>query len=80
MVIFLDCFIIFKTTFKRGLLFIGFIFLFVGLEWFSDFFRVLIHVHWRIWWSFSFWLLTLLVLLGFMKFFRKILYKGGLKP
>lgn len=76
MVTFLDYFLILSTHLKRLLLIISFIFLLSGLEWLADFLGVLIHVDWRIWWSFSFWLLTLLGLIAFMKLFRKILFKG----
>jgi hypothetical protein len=77
MVTFLNLFLILNTLLKKLLLIIFFILLLAGLEWLADFFRVINHVHWRIWWSFSFWLAGLVVLIGFMKFFRKILYKGG---
>jgi hypothetical protein len=79
MVIFLDFFIMIKQLIKKILLFIGFLFLFLALEWLADFLKILIHVHWRVWWSFSYWILILLVLIGIMKIFRKILYKGELK-
>lgn len=78
MVTFLHFFLILNTHFKKLLLILSFVLLLVGLEWLADFSGVLLHVHWRIWWSFSFWLMALLMLIGFMKFFRKILYKGEL--
>lgn len=79
MVIFLDFFIVMKSFLKKVLVYIGFIFLFLALEWLANFLEVLKHVHWRVWWSFSLWPLILLVLIGFMKIFRKVLYKGEVK-
>ena len=78
LVTFLHFFLVLSTHLKKLLLMICFIFLLSGLEWLSDFLGVLIHVHWKVWWSFSFWLIGLLVLVGFMKFFRRILFKGEL--
>lgn len=78
MVTFLHYLLIFRTYLKKLLLMISFMFLFVGLEWLEDFLGVLIHAHWRIWWSFSFWSAALLVLIGFMKLFREFLFKGEL--
>lgn len=76
MVFFLDYFLILKSLYKKIALIISFICLLSGLEWLANFLGVLIHVHWRIWWTFAYWLTTLFVLIVFMKFFRKILYKG----
>lgn len=78
MVAFLHFFLILSTPLKKLLLLISFIFLLTALEWLSDLLGILVHIHWQLWWSFSFWLFALLGLIGFMKFFRKILYKGGL--
>lgn len=78
MVTFLHFFLILNTRLKKISLIASFLLLFVGLEWLADILGILMHVHWRIWWSFSFWLAAMLVLIGFMKFFRKILYQGGL--
>jgi hypothetical protein len=77
MVTFLHFYLTFWSRLKRGLLLLTFMFLLVGLEWLADLLGVITHVNWRIWWSFSFWMTTLLVLVSFMNFFRKILYKGG---
>jgi hypothetical protein len=77
MVTFLHFYLTFWSRLKRGLLLLTFMFLLVGLEWLADILGVITHVNWRIWWSFSFWMTTLLVLVSFMNFFRKILYKGG---
>jgi hypothetical protein len=76
MVTFLHYYLILNTHLKKLLLIMSFVLVFVGLEWLADFLGVIKHVHWRIWWSFSFWLIALLVLIGFMKLFRKILNKG----
>lgn len=78
MVTFLDFYLMILTNLKKLLLIIGFVFVLAGLEWLADFLGVFKHVHWQLWWSFSFWLSSLLVLIGFMKFFRNILYKGRL--
>lgn len=78
MVTFLHFLLILNTHLNKLLLITNFVLLLVGLEWLADFSGVLVHVHWQIWWSFAFWLAALLVLIGFMKFFRKILYKGEL--
>jgi hypothetical protein len=77
MVTFLHFFLQLRTHMKKFLLIISFLFLFVGLEWLSDFSGVLIHVNWRMWWSYSYWLTVLLMLIAVMKLFRKILYKGA---
>lgn len=77
MVTFLHSYLIINTFFKKILLFIFFIFLLVILEWLSDFLGVFKHKNWELWWSFAFWLSALAALIGFMKFFRKILYKKG---
>lgn len=76
MVMFLHYYLKLNHFMKKVLLMIGFICLLSGLEWLADLLGILIHVHWQIWWSYSFWLASLLLLIGFMKFFRKILYKG----
>ncbi|MDQ0198735.1 hypothetical protein J2S10_001893 [Neobacillus ginsengisoli] len=78
MVTFLHFFLIISTLSKKLLLIIGFILLLVGMEWLANLLGVLIHVHWVIWWSFAFWLVALLFLIVFMRFFRKFLFKGGL--
>jgi hypothetical protein len=78
MVTFLHYFLTLKSIIKKLLLFIYFISLLVGIEYIEHLSGVLIHVHWKLWWSFTFWLAALLVLIGFMKFFRRILYKGEL--
>jgi len=77
MVTFLHYYLVFNTTLKRILLTGSFIILLSGLEWLSDYLGVLIHVNWQIWWSPSFWLAVLMVLIGVMTLFRKMLRKGG---
>jgi hypothetical protein len=76
MVTFLHYFLMLKRNIRKLLLFIFFISVLVGMEYIEHFSGILIHVHWKLWWSFTFWLAALLVLIGFMKIFRRILYKG----
>lgn len=78
MVTFLNYFLCLNTFYSKLLSVIGYLIILTGVEWMSHFLGVLIHVHWKIWWSFAFWLLALLILIGFMKFFRKVLYEGEL--
>lgn len=77
MVTFLEFFLVLSSSWKKLYLLISFVFLFSGIEWICNLLGVLIHVNWRIWWSFAFWFSSLLFLIGFMKFFRKLLYKGA---
>jgi hypothetical protein len=77
MVIFLHFYLILTTNWKKFLLFGSFVFFLTGLEYLSDLLGVLIHKHWRVWWSFAYWVATLSVLLVCMRVFRRILYKGG---
>jgi hypothetical protein len=77
MVMFLHFYLILYPHWKRLLLIISFVFLLAGLEGLSDLLGVLKHVNWKLWWSFAFWFTALLTLIGFMNFFRRILYKGG---
>ncbi|NWQ39585.1 hypothetical protein MLOOGBEN_02585 [Bacillus sp. EB106-08-02-XG196] len=79
MVTFLQFFIILNSHLKKLILLGGLIILLTGLEWLSDLLGVMNHVHWQLWWSFTFWLIALVVLIGLMKFFRNILYIGGWK-
>lgn len=79
MVTFLLFFVILNSHLKKLFLLAGFIILLTGLEWLSDLLGVMKHVHWQLWWSFTFWLIALVVLIGLMKFFRNILYIGGWK-
>ena len=76
MVMFIHFFLILRTYTKKILLLLCFVSILVGVEWVEHFSHILIHEHWKLWWSFAFWTVALLVLIGFMKFFRKILYKG----
>ncbi|MBT2690611.1 hypothetical protein J7I93_20865 [Bacillus sp. ISL-47] len=77
MVLFLSYFLSLRTFKRKLLLILFFLFILGGLEWMGHLTGVLIHVNWKLWWSFAFWLVSLLLLIGFMKFFRKILYRGG---
>jgi hypothetical protein len=77
MVTFLHTYLIINSFLKKLLLFVFYIILFVILEWLSDFLGVFNHSNWELWWSFAYWLSALMALIGFMNFFRKILYKKG---
>jgi hypothetical protein len=61
---------------KKLPLLLGFILLLSGLEWVDDLLGVMNHAHWQIWWTFTFWLMALVILIVLMKIFRNILYKG----
>jgi hypothetical protein len=76
MVTFLHYFLILKNFTRKLLLFLFTISFLAGMEYLEHFSGVLVHVHWKLWWSFTFWLAALLVLIGFMKVFRRMLYKG----
>jgi hypothetical protein len=76
MVTFLQYFLILKSIMRKLLLILFFISFLTGMEYIEHYSGVLIHVHWKLWWSFAFWLAALLILIGFMKVFRRILYKG----
>jgi hypothetical protein len=76
MVSFLHYLLLLKSITRKLILLMFYISVLVGMEYIEHFTGVLIHVHWKLWWSFAFWLAALLVLMGFMKFFRRILYKG----
>lgn len=77
MVTFIHFYLSLDTYFKKLLLLISFTFILTGFEWIADYSGVIVHVNWRIWWSFSFWLTALFILIVSMKLFRRILYKGG---
>lgn len=79
MVSFLQFHQILSTKIKKFLLLLSYVLFLTGLEWLEDFFGILKHVNWQIWWSFSFWVSALCVLLWFKYAFRKILFKGRLK-
>jgi hypothetical protein len=76
MVTFLHYFLLLKGILRKLLLFLFFISFLAGMEYIEHFSGVLIHVHWKLWWSFAFWLGALVILIGIMKVFRRILYKG----
>jgi hypothetical protein len=79
MVLFLQFLLKMNTMEKKLVLLLTFIVILTGLEWLSDWLGVLNHVNWKLWWSFSYWLAALLTLVGFMKFFRRLLFKGAIK-
>jgi hypothetical protein len=76
MVTFLHYYLIIKTTLRKILLIICFTLILSGVEWLADTLGVVIHINWQNWWSLSFWIATLFMLVGTMKFYRRILYKG----
>ncbi|MFB5193308.1 hypothetical protein ACE198_00105 [Neobacillus sp. KR4-4] len=76
MVTFLHFFLILTTLLRKLLLMISFIILLTGMEYLADYLGVIKHVHWQIWWSLSIWMFDLCVLIVFMQWFRRILYKG----
>jgi hypothetical protein len=76
-VTFLNIYLMAVTFWRKLFLMIGFIILLEGYEMLSDSLGVLRHLHWRIWWSFSFWAGFLVFSLVFMNLFRKILYSRG---
>ncbi len=66
-----------NTSFgKRALLIAAFVCILVGLEWFADWLGVFRHNGWKVWWSFTVWLTSILLSIGFMKVFRNKLIKG----
>jgi hypothetical protein len=77
MVVFLHCFLLFNTFFRKTLLMLGFIFILFGLEWLADLLGIFNHINWKVWWSIAYWISALLLLIGFMKFFRWILFRKG---
>jgi hypothetical protein len=76
-VTFLNIYLMATTIWRKLLSMIGFIIVLVGYEMLSDLLGVLQHFHWRLWWSISYWFAALVLSIGFMKFFRKILYGRG---
>jgi len=60
---------------KKLLIVVCFECIFVGLEWLEDWQGVLIHQHWRLWWSFAVWLVIMAISCSMMIIFRKILRK-----
>jgi hypothetical protein len=74
-IMFLNYYITLPFVGKKLVFFLSYIALLNGLEWLAEWLRVLKHIHWKLWWSFSFWLVFLLISIGFMKFFRMKLQK-----
>jgi hypothetical protein len=77
MVTFLNYFRSSNSYLTKLLISFSYILLLTGLEWSSHLSGVLLHVHWKIWWSLGFWMIALWLLVWFEKFFRKLLYRGG---
>lgn len=77
MVIFLNYFQSLNSYLTKLLISFGYILLLTGLEWSSHLLGVLLHLHWKFWWSLGFWMIALWLLVWFMKLFRKLLYRRG---
>ncbi|MEW9699801.1 hypothetical protein [Paenibacillus sp. SI8] len=78
-ILFLNHFIRLQSAGKKIALILSYVVLFNGLEGLADWLGVLMHTKWKLWWSFSFWIIYLLLSIGFMKFFRMKL-KEELQP
>lgn len=74
-VTFLNQYVILSSTGKRLRIIFGYMALLNGMEWLEDRLGVYKHTYWKFWWSLTFWLAFLLILIGFMKIFRKKLLK-----
>ncbi|WP_133257568.1 hypothetical protein [Paenibacillus montanisoli] len=74
-VVFLHVYLGLGSFLAKLLLAVLYIGLLTGLEWMDHWLGVVVHKNWHFWWSLVFWLSTLLVLLGFMTAFRKILFR-----
>lgn len=79
MVFFIHFFVLSDGYLPKALWIFVYINILVGLEWMSDFLGVLKHHDFKIWWSYAFWFSSLILLIIFMKIFRKILYKEGVR-
>lgn len=77
MVLFLDYYSVTTAWIKKFVLIFVFVTILTSIEWFNHFLGVLIHVNWKFWWSPSVWFGGLLLMIGFMKVFRIILFRGG---
>lgn len=76
-VIFLDYYLKTNTWVKKIILMLIFVTILTSIEWFNHFLGVLIHVNWQFWWSPAIWFAGMILLIGFMKIFRIILFRGG---
>ncbi|WP_108669948.1 hypothetical protein [Peribacillus acanthi] len=72
---FLNDFVAIKGILKKVLLVLVFLMINAGLEWLADWFDILNHVKWKVWWTFAFWLSYLLLSVVFLKIFRKMLLR-----
>ncbi|MBS8263930.1 hypothetical protein DYI25_05715 [Mesobacillus boroniphilus] len=77
MVLFLDYYLTANNLVKKFLLMTVFVAILTNIEWLNHFLGVLIHRNWQLWWSPAIWFSGLLLLIGFMKIFRILLYRGG---
>ncbi len=62
---------------KKAMFIIFYVAFLTGMESLSDFLGVFVHVSWTVWLAGTFWLLYLLILIGFMKYFRRKLFMLG---
>ncbi|MFT9596287.1 CBO0543 family protein [Mesobacillus sp.] len=77
MVLFLDYYLKANNLVRKLLLMLGFVVLLTSIEWLNHFLGVLVHKNWQFWWSPAIWFAGLLLLIGFMKIFRILLFRGG---
>lgn len=77
MVLFLDEYLTKNSLFKIAQLMVIFVGILTGIEWLSHYSGVLVHYHWQFWWSPANWFGGLLLLIGFMNIFRRILFRGA---
>jgi hypothetical protein len=77
MVLFLDYYLTRNTIIKKTFLMIAVVAILTSIEWFNHYLGVLIHKNWQFWWSPSIWFGGLIVLIGFMEIFRRILFRGA---
>lgn len=77
MVLFLDYYLTKNTFMKKAFLILVFAGILTSIEWINHYLGVLIHKNWQFWWSPSVWLGGLLLLIMFMKYFRRILFRGA---
>ena len=75
-ILFLNRYIVLTTIKEKTLWLVCYTVILSSMEGLGDRLGILIHTHWKIGWSFSFWLFFLLALMGFMSYFRKKLNHG----
>ncbi len=77
MVTFLQVYLTSKSYITKTLTVTSYILLLGIVEWIEHLTDVLIHKNWHLWWSLAFWTISLLLLIGVMSIFRKMLFKGA---